>query len=519
MSLLLLVAVALAGGLATSLLAPSRPRLSVAVGLVAALVTMAAAMQVHGEDALPIGGTVVVASDALRTVGVAWSIAAFLLGAVDALTISSTVVLGPALLGLGIAVLALAVPEPATGFAALAASAAASVIVPSLRLRPTPHPETTSGAHGLRMVVVASLLAIGAVAWGASPAGPLAAAPGLGDVDPAAEASIGLGLLAIVGAVILRTGALPAHVWAARFVEAVPATAVPAALGWGAAAFSLVALAWADATIGSGVVGAQVTAERAIVAILAAGSVLLGGAAAWLHEDIEHVLWYSIVADAGVVLLAFVSLSPDQAPRARDWVIAAAAVKSALAGWVAATRATYGVHRLPELSGWAVRSPILGVAFGVIAIAAIGLPGMAAFEARGALVSAALPGPFDAIVTIGAFAPIVYLGRLLLVGIGRPSAAVAAAPRGVIRWHGGRTPGWAGGSLAGAVRAVPAEVRANRLPLAAAAVLGLAILGLAVASIGVSSDTGAASASGRTAIAAAGVQSAGASAQRSMSRS
>jgi hypothetical protein len=45
---------------------------------------------------------------------------------------------------------------------------------------------------------------------------------------------------------------------------------------------------------------------------------------------------------------------------------------------------------------------------------------MAAFEARSSLAALAVDGPMAMLVVIGTLAPIVYYGRLLSVGLGRP---------------------------------------------------------------------------------------------------
>ena len=44
--------------------------------------------------------------------------------------------------------------------------------------------------------------------------------------------------------------------------------------------------------------------ERAIVIAIAVASIVLAAIAAFVQDDIEHVVGYSIVGDAGVVILA-----------------------------------------------------------------------------------------------------------------------------------------------------------------------------------------------------------------------
>jgi NADH-quinone oxidoreductase subunit N len=301
-------------------------------------------------------------------------------------------------------------------------------------------------------------------------------------VDPAFDVAIGLGLLTVVAAVAIRLGAIPAHAWAARVAEWVPAGAIPATLGWGAAGFGLVALGWIDVAIAP--LATPLTMERGVVAVVASASVLLGGVAAVLHDDIEHVLGYSIVQDAGVTLLAFAAIRPEAAAAGRDWLVGIVAVKTGLAAWVLVTRSTFGVRRLSELGGWARSSPILGLALALVLLGAVGLPGMATFAARGVLTELALPAPFNAAVLLGAFAPIVYLGRILVVGLDRMSDASRAAQGARPRLRSLRPDGWTGTSLATGIRAVPVAIRGNRFVLAAGSAIVVAIIGLAVATGG-----------------------------------
>jgi formate hydrogenlyase subunit 3/multisubunit Na+/H+ antiporter MnhD subunit len=213
-------------------------------------------------------------------------------------------------------------------------------------------------------------------------------------------------------------------------------------------------------------------------------SVILGGLAAMVHDDIEHVLGYSILQDAAVAVLAFASLDPTVVAAARNWLVASATVKTALAAWASVVRNTYGGHRLDDLGGWARHSPALGVAFAGILVAAIGLPNMALFQARTDLVEGALPGIGAAIALVIAVMPAIYLGRIAIAGLAPVSPAVAAGPTGRPRWRGGRAAGWSGGPLVQAIRAIPGELRANRAPLMALGVLALSVMALLTATGG-----------------------------------
>ena len=103
----------------------------------------------------------------------------------------------------------------------------------------------------------------------------------------------------------------------------------------------------------------DVGAERAIVVAVAAASIILATFAAWIQDDLEHVVGYSIVGDAGVVMLAFAALDPAAWTPGRIWILAFVVTRSAFAAWAAVVRDSFGTSRLPDLRGWGFRSPLL----------------------------------------------------------------------------------------------------------------------------------------------------------------
>ena len=481
MSVLLLATVTVPGGLA-ALLTLGRPRISFAIGSTSALLAVILAATIGAQDAALLAGTVVSGSDGLRTVALTWAAGVLLLGIADALVGSSGVTLGSSLIGLGTGVVALSVADAGLGFALLTTAGLATALGPLVRVQGASSDVALLGLRVLRPIAGAGLAGLAVVAWGASAAGPFAAVDPLGGVDPALEVAIGLGLLAVVAAVAIRMGAIPAHIWAARFAESAPGAAIPATLGWGAAAFALVALGWVDVTIAP--TDSPLIVERGLIALVAAASVLLGGVAAILHDDLEHVLGYSIVQDAGIALLSFGVIRPEGAAAGRDWLVGIVAVKTGLAAWVLVTRSTFGVRRLSELRGWARSSPILAVAFALVVVGAVGLPGMATFAARGVLTDLALASPLDVLILLAAFAPLVYLGRILIVGLDRMSEAVRSADGTRPRLRAVRPEGWTGLSPMETARAVPDAVRTNRFVLAAGSALLVSVIGLGVAIAG-----------------------------------
>ncbi|MBI2763384.1 MAG: hypothetical protein HYX54_06515 [Chloroflexi bacterium] len=475
MSVLILVLLALPGGVATTLLA-RRKGVAFAVGLATAAAAVVAAASIDAADVVPIAGSLIGGSDGLRTLGTSWAAFVVLFGVLDALLGVGPAVLGPSLIGLAFGAVGLAVPDPGIGFTLLGAGALLTAVVPMMGVSAMQATGVRVGIGAVRPVIASTFLTLLVVAWAASPAGPLNALDPLGDLAPSLELAMGLALLAIASAIVLRLGAIPGHAWVARYAEAMPASAIPPLLGWGAAAFILVSLSWVEVTLAP--TAATLGPEHAVIGVAAAATIILGGIAAVLHDDIEHVLAYSIVQDAGVALLAFAATGPTATAAGRDWILAAVAVKAGLAAWVHVTRSTFGTNRRADLRGWARRAPLLGAAFALVLIGAIGLPTFAGFEARSTLLRLALPAPISSLVLVTAFAPIVFLGRLLVDGVGAMSPAVRATP-GMAIVHGeGAWGAWAGDRTP--TRLVPALIRTNRLPLAAAAAALAAVIGLSV---------------------------------------
>jgi len=482
MNLLALIAVTLGGGIATILIAPDSRRTAAGVGLGFALAATVIAVVLPIDDAVATGGAALTSSGLIRIFALGWAAGTIGLAFLE-LPGRRRVVSGPALLGLGAAVLALSVHDPGTGFAALGGGGLAAILLPGLagwRGAGGDPAHLPTVVRGTWATIGSALLGIIVIAWAGSPVGPLANGPPV--ADPELQTASSLALLGIVVAVGIRAGLIPAHVWAARFTEGVSPLALPAALAWGPAAFMLVALDWAQVAVGPVQTAGL---EQALIVLVGIASIVVGGFAAMLHDDLEHILGYSILQDAGIGVLAFASLHTGAPDAARDWLVATASIKTAFAAWVAVMRGTFGAHRLGDLSGWARASPALAVSFGIVFVAAVGLPAMSLFDARIALVDGALSGLPGLALLLVSFTPILYLGRIGLTGIGPTSAVVEAAPYARLRWTGGREPGWSRRPIVGLVRALPAELRANRPALTALAVVTLAVIGLVVAAVGV----------------------------------
>ena len=461
MSLLPFLAVAFSAG-SLSLLSRRASRASAAVGLIGLVLAGVAAGLIHDEAPFRIAGGAIAGTEFARLfLGLgAW--VGLLLCVVALATTWPHSLPGAMLVGLGATGLAIGATDAATAVAAATGGAVVGILVTAVGAQS--ERGLVVASRELRALVVAGALALGAVAVVAGPLGGVR-------VDPAI---LGVAYLSLAAAVAIRLGAIPFHLWAARVADAAPEIGLPLVMAWGPAAFAIVALGWIDGTLIP--LGEDLGAERGLVALVGLASLAMGTAAAIAHDDLEHVVGYSIVADAGVALLGLAVLDPVGWESTRTWLVCFVVVKSAFAAWVAAVRGTYGTRRLSELSGWARGSPLLALGLIVIGMAAIGWPGLAAFASRGFLIVQVFGGPLGMFAVVAALAGVVVYGRVLAAGLGRRSRAVEGGPAFRFRWPAGRR-NWLSISF---VDDLVAGWSANRAPIAAIAVLALAGLAAAI---------------------------------------
>jgi NADH:ubiquinone oxidoreductase subunit 2 (subunit N) len=417
MSLLPFLVVTGLGAIATLMLR-HRERLATRVGIAALFAAVVTGLLIRPGQIIEFGGGGIATTDYLRLFLVLGALVALLLAIVGEATASRRDAPAVALGILASSALALSLPDPRVAVIAATAGGAFGALV---ALTPVGgRVAATVGARVLRATAVAGTMAIAATAWFGRDLSELAAQPIV----------FGLAYLAFALAVAIRFGAIPAHTWAARLTDAVPETTLPLVTAIAPAALAIVALAWADASVAP--LALDLGSVRIIVLAVAIASIVLGSIAAWIQEDIEHVVGYAIVSDAGVIILAIAALDPAAWAPARTWILAFVVARSAFAAWAAATRATFGTGRVADLRGWAVRAPILAVVLGLVVLASIGLPGLAAAEARAALVGLVLDGPIAAVVLLGTLSPLIYYGRLFYFGIERPGSTRRVPWRPVI---------------------------------------------------------------------------------------
>ena len=383
----------------------ARPRIATPVGVAILFLAVVAAALIRPSQSIAIGTSGIATTEYLRIFLLLAALATLLLAIVAEATEDRGDAPAVALGILATCGLALSLPDARVAVLAATAAGAFGALVTLVPDRG--RTSATVGTRVLRATAVSGTMAIAAAAWIGRDLSELAAQPIV----------FGLAYLAFALAVAIRFGAIPAHRWAARLTDAVPETTLPLVTAIAPAALAIIALAWADASIAP--LALDLTSVRFVVLAVAIASIFLASVAAFIQDDIEHIVGYAIVGDAGVVMLAVAALDPEAWAPARIWILAFVVARSAFAAWAAATRATFGTGRVTELRGWAIRAPILGVVLGLVVVASIGLPGLAAAEARGQLITLVLDGPLAIVVMLGTLSPLLYYGRLFAVGLGR----------------------------------------------------------------------------------------------------
>lgn len=474
------------GAAAASLLTRHNRRTSAWIGIIGLAAVAAAAARVNPTDSLTIGGSVLAGSEYLRLFALLGSLVSLALAVLGLAAGSHRNAPGVLLAGMGAAILALALADART--AVIAATAGGLVGILVTIAAPATTRSVIVASRELRALAIAGLLAILATAWIGRPLGDLGAVPEV----------FGFAYVGFAVAVAIRFGAIPFHFWAARLADAAPEVTLPMLMAWGPAAFAVVALAWADQSVAPLLL--PLTAERVAIVAVGVASAVLGMLAAAIQDDLEHVVGYTIIADAGIAILGLAALDPAAWEPARTWILVFVTVRSAFAAWAVAVRGAFRTRRISELNGWAVRAPLLAVTLGGVALAAIGWPGLVAWEARASLVDLTIAGPIGLVVILSGVAQIAIYGRLLFVGLSRPSDAVragegerptwppAVARREVVGLSRAERAFERGGHAVGGVLDVlwslPAALRANRALLAGVLALAVAGLGFTVAAGG-----------------------------------
>jgi NADH-quinone oxidoreductase subunit N len=263
------------------------------------------------------------------------------------------------------------------------------------------------------------------------------------DLDPLLMAAI---VLTITG-FGFKVAAAPFHLWAPDVYEGAPLPSV-ALIATGSKVAGFVVLAKVAAVGLAGVAGNASLARYApgwlpLVALLAAGSMVLGNLAALSQSNVRRLLAYSAIAHAGYMLLGVISSdapgAAGLAPLLYYLLTYGLATLGAFAV-VSVVRDRTGGDTLAHFEGLSRRSPILALCLMVFLLSLAGIPPLAGFLGKFYVFSAVLvaaPGEVRllglVVLAVATSALSLYyylqvLKRVYVVETGPASTAVDAVP-------------------------------------------------------------------------------------------
>lgn len=395
------------GAAALALLTRRNPRVTLAVGFGGLIGCVAAALLI-GEiaEANLLGGRLV-GSPFLRWFLVVGSLAGLAACLVALVTRWQPDLPAATLAALGGGALALSIE--ALPIALLAATAAGALGLMSLATRRVDPIDRRVTLVYLQGLVGAGTIAVVAAAWLVGPSGPLV-------FDALAG---GAAALAMSLALAIRFGAVPFHAPTARVVRAAVPLGIPLLLAWLPVLVFLVALTWSHRIL----LGQPVDlgAVPVLVALVGAGSLLVGGMGALGRppesDDLQHIVSYGIVQDAGLFLLAFGAFDASVWEAGRVWSLYFVVSKVGLTAWMAAIIAVRGTALIGSLEGWARRSPLLAVGLLCAIAVGLGFPGLDSWDARLSIIQSADDRPLRWVAYGGWALAYVPFMRVLWIGL------------------------------------------------------------------------------------------------------
>lgn len=187
----------------------------------------------------------------------------------------------------------------------------------------------------------------------------------------------------------------------------------------------------------------------ALLAVLAAASMVIGNAIAMVQSNIRRLFGYSAIAHAGYLLVGVAAgvkgggIGPEYMPIGPDSVVfyLAAYTAANLTGFfaIAAISARVGSDRISDYAGLFSRSPLLAVGLAFALIALIGVPPTGIFIGKLYLFTAAVDSGLAWLAILGVVNSAVsayYYARIIRVMFLRPAAAPrpAAPDRSPAPW-------------------------------------------------------------------------------------
>lgn len=192
-----------------------------------------------------------------------------------------------------------------------------------------------------------------------------------------------LAMVLTVAGLGFKVAAAPFHLWAPDAYQGAPTpSAAFIASGSKVAGFFVLAkvmMVGFKGAEGSGAWLAHQPGWVPLLAVLAAGSIVLGNLAALVQSSVRRLLAYSAIAHAGYMLLGVMSPNPPGLAALVYYVLTYALTTLGAFGVVALVEAQTGGETLSDFAGFSRRAPLPGFCMMIFMLSLAGIPPLAGF--------------------------------------------------------------------------------------------------------------------------------------------
>jgi NADH-quinone oxidoreductase subunit N len=237
-----------------------------------------------------------------------------------------------------------------------------------------------------------------------------------------------------------KIAAAPFHLWAPDAYQGAPVpSAAFIASGSKVASFVVlgkIVLVGFGPVHGNAAWHAMAAGWSAILAVLAALSIIIGNLVALAQTNVRRLLAYSAVAHAGYTLVGLVAAGRDGFSATLFYSVVYAITLIGAFGVVAVVRSETGGDDFKNFSGLAMRAPLLAGCMAIFMLSLAGIPPLAGFFGKFYLFSAALRAGANygllwlvALALFGSFVSLYYyLIVLKVIFVDQPAVATAPCP-------------------------------------------------------------------------------------------
>lgn len=235
----------------------------------------------------------------------------------------------------------------------------------------------------------------------------------IAQIAGSSELSIGLifGMVLVISGLAFKVSAAPMHVWTPDVYEGAPTPVV---------AFFATAPKMAGmvmfASILFGAFGTIVEDWSPVIAVIAAASMLIGAFGALAQNNIKRLLAYSSIANIGYALIA-IAVGPElgAAPLLLFMTLYTLTSLGLFAAVLTMRRSGGMVEDIYELSGLIKSSPLLTLCITLLVLSIAGLPPLAGFWPKLAILQAAIAGGYLWLAIILVLSSVIAAGYYLRI--------------------------------------------------------------------------------------------------------